>query len=122
MLPYVVTMGCATEGLWFNCQQGKRYFSTPEDPEEFWGPPILFCSGYMYFFPWEYSGQIVKLAAHLHLMMRLRMSGAMPPWCSEGLLYPVFYLWNTLSSTFVFSLDCWDRMTSGSNTLCPFQA
>ena len=43
MLPYLVTMGCTTEGSLFNCQQDERYFSTPERPEEFWGsthPPL----------------------------------------------------------------------------------
>jgi len=40
-------------------------------------PPLR---GYPGLFRWEYSNRDVQLSSHFHLMPRLRMSGAHPPW------------------------------------------
>jgi hypothetical protein len=42
-------------------------------------PPSLLSSGYGGLLPWGYSGWGVKLTTHLHLVLRSRMSGAIPP-------------------------------------------
>jgi len=46
----------------------------------FWGPSNLLFSGQLGgFFSLKWIGRSVKLTIHLHLMPRLRMSGAIPP-------------------------------------------
>jgi len=40
---------------------------------------ILLSDGHRGLFPWEVSGQFMKLTTHLHPMPRSRMRGAIPP-------------------------------------------
>jgi len=46
-------------------------------PDWLWGLPILLFSGYQCSFL-EVHGQGMKLTIHLHLLPRIRMSGAVP--------------------------------------------
>ena len=55
--------------------RGKRYFFSPICTDQLWGPPSLLFSGYQCSFR-RYSDWGVTLTSHLHLVPRLRMSGA----------------------------------------------
>jgi len=57
----------------------ENFFFTPPRLDWLWGPPRLLSKGYQGFLNWEQSGRAVKLAIHLHLVLRLRMRGAIPP-------------------------------------------
>jgi hypothetical protein len=47
----------------------KRYFSSPQCPDQLWGPPTLLSNGYWgLFFGWS-----MRLTTHLNLLLRLRM-------------------------------------------------
>jgi hypothetical protein len=35
-----------TDELWFKCSGSKRIFSSPEHPDQLWGPPSLLVKGY----------------------------------------------------------------------------
>jgi len=63
------------------------FFSSPWRPDRLWGPPTLLTS-YRGFLSRRYSDRIVKLITHLHLMLRSRMRGAVPP-----LPHYVFMMW-----------------------------
>jgi hypothetical protein len=82
---------------------GWEFFSSPPRPERLWGPPSLLSNGYQVLFPWGYSGRVVKLTTHLHLVPRSKneWSYTSTPqytfirWCSDkaqGWLYIYFTL------------------------------
>jgi len=74
-MDYVITLCCILKET--ASGRGKIIFSPPECPEELWGPPSLLCKGYRDSFLRK-SGWGVVLNTHLHLMLRLRISGAIP--------------------------------------------
>jgi len=52
---------------------GKRFFSSPKEPDWLWSPPKLL-------FRWcPFPGERQRRKAHLHLVWRLRISGTLPP-------------------------------------------
>ena len=65
--------------------RGQTFISYSQLPDRLWGPPNLRFNGYG-----SYSGWRVKLTAPLHLLLKLRMSGALSPhpymtsWRAEG--------------------------------------
>jgi hypothetical protein len=50
--------------------RGKRFFCTPEHPDQLWGPHSLLYNEYQQLFPQGYSGRGMKLTTHLHLVVR----------------------------------------------------
>jgi hypothetical protein len=74
-------MGALTTTPW--CLVTNRYWN--QRPDRLWVPPNLLSNGYRVF-PWWYSSRGIKLTTHLHLLLRLRMHGAIPP-------LPCTYLW-----------------------------
>jgi hypothetical protein len=79
---------------------GKRLFSFPKHPDQLWGPPNLLFNGYWQFFPprVKVGGWDTKLATHLHLVLRLQISGDIhlrPPYacmvCIGATLPPTIY-------------------------------
>ena len=70
--------------LWTGCLRnrgltpgkGIKFFSFHKNPDLVYSPPSLFFSGYWSLFLQWWSGWSVKLTTHLHLMLRLRISGA----------------------------------------------
>lgn len=59
--------------LWYRVG-GRRFFSSLKCPEQLWGPFNFLCSGYQVLF----SGSKVELAAHLSLVVRLKMNAYIP--------------------------------------------
>jgi hypothetical protein len=57
----------------------KRFFSTLKGPERFWGPHSLLLNGYWGLFPMVYKAWVVTQIIHLHLVLKIRMSGAISP-------------------------------------------
>jgi hypothetical protein len=43
-----IVMGYRLDG-----SRGKRFFSSPQNPDKLWGPPSLLSNGYHWFFPQE---------------------------------------------------------------------
>jgi len=70
--------------------KGWEFFCLPLCPDHLWGPLSLLSSGYQGLFLWGYSNWGMKLTTNLHLVLKSRMCGAMPPlsqyafmvWCS----------------------------------------
>jgi hypothetical protein len=58
---------------------GKGWeFSSPPHPDQLWGPPSLLSNGYQG--PsLGVKQQDVKMTTHLHLVLRSRICGAIPP-------------------------------------------
>jgi hypothetical protein len=56
----------------------KRFFSSPQNRDQLWGPPSLLCN--------EYQGK--KLTTHFHLMPRSSMMGLYlhSPICLHGMV------------------------------------
>jgi len=50
------------------------FISSPPRPDRLWGSRSKLLNGYR-----MWSGRVVKLTTHLHLVQRLRMFGAIPP-------------------------------------------
>jgi len=74
---------------WFDSRRGKEsiFFSRASRPIlKFTQLPVQWVNGAI---STGYSGRVVKLTIHLYLMLRLRMSGAIPPFfpfkCKCGL-------------------------------------
>jgi len=61
-----------------NHGRGKEYFSSPKCPDWFWDPPTSYSFGTRVLSQ-VYSSWRVKLSTHLHLLLRLRISGAILP-------------------------------------------
>lgn len=57
--------------------QGKRIFSPQKHPDQLWAPHNLLFIGYVGAFL-EVKQQGMKLTAHLHLVLMLRITGAIP--------------------------------------------
>jgi hypothetical protein len=70
--------------------RGWEIFSSPLHPDQLWGPPSLLSYGYQGALSLGVKQLGTKLATHLHLVLRSRMLGAIPPfpqynfmaWCS----------------------------------------
>jgi hypothetical protein len=90
--------------------------------EWLWVPPSLLSNGYQRLLPWEWSGQGMKLTAHLHPVLRSKNEwsyASTPPyafmaWClvkAQGQLYLYLYLCLGLLSdpcvTFLNKLFLW---------------
>jgi hypothetical protein len=60
-----------------NSGRVKRFYSSPERPDRFWGPPSLLLNGYRDFFPGLKRHGLI-LIADLYVVPNLRMSGAIP--------------------------------------------
>ena len=65
-----------------------HFFILSKRPNQIWDPPSLIWNWYWWFFPWDVSGRSMKLTTHLHLVLSLRMSGAIPShtlsWRAQG--------------------------------------
>lgn len=57
-----------------NPRRGKRFFISPKRPDWLCGPPGLLFSRVL---SWGWSSWDMKLSTHLHLVLTLRMSGAL---------------------------------------------
>jgi hypothetical protein len=72
-------------------RKDRRYFFSPKCPGRLWGPPNLLFIVYR-----RKSGRGVKLTSHLHVVPRLKLSGAIPPvphmpeCFAQGQPYPYF--------------------------------
>jgi hypothetical protein len=53
-----------------------EFFSSPPCPDRLWDPYSLVYNRYRGLFPQKWSGLDVNLSTHLHLVPRLRMTGA----------------------------------------------
>jgi hypothetical protein len=53
-------------------KRSKSFSSTPQRPNQLWGPPILLFNGYGGLFPRGESGRDVKLTSYLNLVPRSR--------------------------------------------------
>lgn len=99
-------------GLWFKSYRSKWVFSF-KHPDWLWGPSSSLFSEYQGIFPWvggcKYQGW--QLTSHLHIVLKLRMSGAVPPlymisWHVQGLLhflqwqYIKVMLWNVTQCSY----------------------
>jgi hypothetical protein len=62
-----------------NSGRGKRFFSSPKQPDCSLGPPSLVFKGYRGLFPQDLSGQGVKLITYFLSVLRLRISGGVSP-------------------------------------------
>jgi hypothetical protein len=51
----------------------ERFLSSPQRPEQLWGPPSPLSNGYRGLYPTGYSSRGVKLTTHLHLVPMSRM-------------------------------------------------
>jgi hypothetical protein len=71
--------GLKAFGTWHCLWGSARFFSYPKHLESLWGLFNLLCSGYQEFISWEWTGQSMKLTTNLYIVLRLRMSGVMPP-------------------------------------------
>ena len=74
---------CGLDKPVFESWQGSEFFIFPEYPFFLWGPPSLLFGGYQGSFhmaDWD-----MKPSTHVHLVPRLRMSGAVP-------LFPLYLL------------------------------
>jgi hypothetical protein len=65
-------------GVWFMLRT-RIFFSSPPCPDWVWGTPSLVSDVCQRLFPWEKSGQTMELTIQLHLVLKLRMHGAIPP-------------------------------------------
>ena len=64
--------GRKIEELWFNSQGGKKFLSSPKNPDWHCGPPSLLSNAD--------QGQFLLCVKQLgHLVLKLRTSGAIPP-------------------------------------------
>ena len=86
----------------------KGFFSSPKyqtGSGAHLTPPFR---GYREIFPWGYRDRSVKLTAHLHLVPRLRMSGALPLLFQYGLMArtgtPLFPTCNTFRQLYLSTL------------------
>jgi len=68
LLAYGLAYGLAIRGS--TSDRAKRFFSSPKRANGLRGPSSFIS------IPGGYSGRVVKLAIHLHLLPRLRISGA----------------------------------------------
>jgi hypothetical protein len=60
----------------FDSQQRQRFFSSPQCPDQLWDSFSLPSNGYLGLYPWGYNSQDMKMTTHLHLVLILRMCGA----------------------------------------------
>jgi len=60
-----------------NPSRGKRFSSSAKCAEWFWGPCILPFNGY-WNSCWRYNDQYIKLIIHFRLVLRLKVSVAIP--------------------------------------------
>jgi hypothetical protein len=67
-----------TTGVHFSAGPMIGFFPSPPRPDRFWGPPSLLFNGHWGALPCVYFGRDLKLTIHLHLVPRLRISGAIP--------------------------------------------
>jgi hypothetical protein len=51
---------------------GARFFSSPQCPDQLWGPPNLLLNGYLELFPWGKISRDMKLITRLHHVPRSR--------------------------------------------------
>jgi hypothetical protein len=51
----------------------------PTCPDQYWKPHSLLLNGYQELFPLGYGNQSIRLTTQLHLVLRLRMNGGIPP-------------------------------------------
>jgi hypothetical protein len=57
---------------------GKAFFTPPERPDKLWGPDSFQFNGHWELFAREESVRGLKVSTYLHLVLRLRMNGAIP--------------------------------------------
>jgi hypothetical protein len=121
LLLCLVTMGCTTEGSWSNCLLGQevflhwrifRWVLGPNQPPLQW-VHALFPLGVKWpeceaYHPSPFNDEVKNEWSYASVV------------CG-GATLPYVFLQNTLPSTFVFSLECWNRMTSGRNTCVHFK-
>jgi hypothetical protein len=69
----VIMTGYRLDGRGSIPSRDKRYFFSPQCPDQLWGPPTLLSSGYWGLFLQRKSGWSMRLITHLHLLPRLRM-------------------------------------------------
>ena len=72
---------------------GARFSSFPRRPDRLWGPSSLLLNGYPWLFLWVQSSRWIRLAIHLYLVPRLRMSGAIS-------LLPLYSFMACIGTTF----------------------
>jgi hypothetical protein len=88
--------------LWgFESRQGQKIFCSPNIQS---GPGAhqAFCSiGTTKFFAWGGKASILRLIAHLHLVPRLGMRGAVPP-------LPCVSSWHVQGQLYLYVLPCSD--------------
>jgi len=66
----VTSLQADARGTVFDSRQGQKFYFSPQ---------LTGISGYWGIFNWECSGRDMKQANHFRLMLRLRVSGAVPP-------------------------------------------
>jgi len=66
---------CQTPGAsLFDSRQDKRFFSSPNRPDQLCGPPILLFSGYRDIFFRRKDSRCVKVKLHFHLQWVHKLS------------------------------------------------
>jgi hypothetical protein len=100
-----IAIGRMTEQLGFNCQQSQAVFSSSQQSCQSWDLPNLLYNGHQWPSPVVNTSWGITLTTHLHLDLRVKIRGAMPPlfhtssWYTVTSLLLPYLIWNIIGRT-----------------------